>query len=410
MSFRLLDYPRVYSKGFAKAGIGTGGQKLDRRQFLQRSAFSAGTVFLGFDRLHAGVGDNPFAGGKFLGSVEFQDEGLAPVETVIGTELDARMYTNLSRLSEHRRVTPTAEFYVRTVASQLLPDSSKWKIGLDGFAEQPSYLDIRSLRSAAKPMGLHLMECAGNVRATHFGLISVADWAGVPIASILDHAKHKPEASWVMISGFDQYINQPVTSDSGASWIFRPEELKAARAFLATGMNGEPLTRDHGAPVRLVVPGWYGCTCIKWVNSIAFVDDTAEATSQMQEFAGRTLQQGVPQLARDYQPATIDHAATPIRVDKWSVGGKLKYRVVGILWGGSQIVKTLKIRFNPNEDLVPVHGFQQTSNDLWTIWTHIWSPREPGHYAIHLAVTDPPVQARKLDAGYYVRSVIISEV
>ena len=60
---------------------------------------------------------------------------------------------------------------------------------------------------------------------------------------------------------------------------------------------------------------WYGCTCIKWLNAITFVDNDAEATSQMQEFAARTHQHGVPKLAKDYKPAIIDQAAMPIRVE-----------------------------------------------------------------------------------------------
>src|SRR5438034_9585635 len=76
----------------------------------------------------------------------------------------------------------------------------------------------------------------------------------------------------------------------GASWAFSPEQLEKAGAFLATELNGQPLPKDHGAPVRLVVPGWYGCTSIKWVNEITLVREEVEATSQMLEYAARTLQ------------------------------------------------------------------------------------------------------------------------
>ena len=109
-----------------------------------------------------------------------------------------------------------------------------------------------------------------------------------------------------------------VTSIPGADWIFTLEELKATKAFLATGMNGRPLTRDHGAPVRLVAPNRYACTCIKWVNAFTFIDEDAEATSQMQEFAARTHQQGVPKLAKDYRPAAIDQAAGPTIIESRS--------------------------------------------------------------------------------------------
>jgi DMSO/TMAO reductase YedYZ molybdopterin-dependent catalytic subunit len=276
--------------------------------------------------------------------------------------------------------------------------------------ERSLSLGIEGLKKEAKPMGVHVMECAGNVRLTRFALISAANWAGVPLSQILDNAKVKPAATRVLITGFDRYARDSKTSIPGASWTFSLEDLKTARAFLATEMNGQPLTKDHGAPVRLVVPGWYGCACIKWVNEITLLDEEAEATSQMREYAARTLQNGVPRLAREYQPAVIEQAAMPVRIEKWSVAGKIKYRVVGIAWGGSQLVQELEIRFNPEEEYVTVDTFHQTNNDPWTTWTHAWSPKAPGTYMIRLAVKQPTVRARRLDSGYYVRSVEIDEV
>lgn len=386
-------------------------RKLDRRAFLRETATVAGAVLLGADRLLASGVPGPLPGGKFLGLLEFRDEGFGPVATLLSKELDARYYTDLKQLSTDREVTPTAEFYLRTAASPLLPEGKSWKIVVDGLSGDSVALELSQLQNSAKSMGRHLMECAGNHRSTQFGLISVADWSGVSFAELLESLpKRPPEKSRVVIAGFDDYTSQAFTSTPGASWNFQVEALRSAGAFLATGMNGQPLTRNHGAPVRLVVPGWYGCTCIKWVNSIHFVDELQPATSQMQEFAARTLQDGVPQIASEYQPAIIEHAAMPVRVEKWLVNGKVRYRVVGILWGGSQTVKTLAIRFQPEEEFVPVENFHQGRTDPWTMWSHLWAPHEPGTYPIRLAVKDPPVQARKLDSGYYVRTVKIEEV
>jgi hypothetical protein len=86
------------------------------------------------------------------------------------------------------------------------------------------------------------------------------------------------------------------------------------------------------------------------------------------------------------------------------------YRVVGIAWGGTIPIKTLTIRFNPEEEYVPVGNFAQAKNDPWTLWTHAWSPSEPGTYSIRLAIKDPAVRTRRLDSGYYVRTVEILEV
>jgi len=260
-----------------------------------------------------------------------------------------------------------------------------------------------------KPMGLHLMECAGNTRAAHFGMISVGDWVGVPLGELLEEWRPLRTATRVLVSGFDKYTESSVTSVAGASWIFTMEELKAAGAFLATKLDGKPLTRDHGAPVRLVVPGWYGCTCIKWVDRIMFVDEGAEATSQMTEYAARTHQNGSPRLAKDFLPARIEHAAMPIRVEKWREAGRLKYRVVGLLWGGNGTVTKLGIRFNPEEEYVPVESLRVPQRAPWTLWSHTWRPAEHGRYTIRLAILEPSEHPKRLEAEYYARSVKMEE-
>jgi DMSO/TMAO reductase YedYZ molybdopterin-dependent catalytic subunit len=185
------------------------------------------------------------------------------------------------------------------------------------------------------------------------------------------------------------------------------EQLAASGAFLATKMNGAPLPKDHGCPVRLIVPGWYGCTCIKWVDEICFVDDAAEATSQMKEFATRTHQNGVPKLASEYKPATIDQAAMPIRVEQWNVDGTTKYNVVGVMWGGHKPTRDLQIRFLPDEAFVPVTTYHQASNATWTLWSQKWTPRSAGVYQIQLKIADATIPTRRLDEGYYVRAINI---
>lgn len=388
--------------------------RLTRREWLSASLLASGTLLLGFDRFAwpqsvPSAGKDPFAGGKPLGTVEFVGEGRLSLDTLLGTELDGRLYTDLSTLTPKDPITPTEKFYIRTRASQLLDRQSPWSIRFGGPV-RPASFTLEKLRRDTKPLGLHLMECAGNTREEHFGLISVADWTGVPLSKLLDTARIGARSTRVLVSGFDNYATQSVSSIPGASWIFSLDELRAAGAFLATEMNGQPLRRDHGAPVRLVVPGWYGCACIKWVNGITLVDDAAEATSQMQEFATRTHQRGVPKLARDYEPATMDQAALPIRVEKWLMDGRIRYRVVGILWGGSLPVKVLEIRFNPEEDYVSVENIHQTTNDSWNFWTHSWAPQKPGTYMIRVRVADPPVRTRRLDRGFYLRTVVITEV
>ena len=369
---------------------------------------AATAVALGWHRLCSASPVETPGGGRLGGLVRFEDEGVAQAGELIGSELDGRLFTDLSRVSAGRVVTPTAAFYIRSAASRLLPDGAGWKIEIDGLGARGRLLGIAAVRGAAKPMGLHLMECAGNVAMTRFGLMSVADWAGVPLMDVLDEAKPKAGRALVEVTGFDQYAEPSRTSIAGASWVFPIEEVK--HAFLATEMNGQPLNADHGAPVRLMVPGWYGCACIKWVNRISFVDEGAQASSQMKEYAVRTLQEGRPELVRDFQPATVEPAALPVRVEKWIVGGKVRYRVVGIAWGGTQPIEKLQIRFNPGEEFREVARFRQLKTDPWTVWNCEWVPSAPGDYHIRLAIAAPAVRARRLEMGLYDRTVHVSEI
>jgi DMSO/TMAO reductase YedYZ molybdopterin-dependent catalytic subunit len=391
-----------------------------RRELLSASLLAGGAWLVGADRLafaQKALGaaldavQNPFAGGKLMGTVEFVGESRVPnpMETPLGSELDGRLFTDLSALKAEFSFVPTEKFYVRTRASKLLDLTKPWTIQLPGSADSAS-LTIPEIMRMAEPQGLHLMECAGNTREGHFGLLSVADWTGVPLAKLASRIAPKEKNVRVLVSGFDTYSGVSRTSLPGASWVFTWDELVSAGAFFATKMNGQPLTPDHGAPVRLVVPGWYGCTCIKWANEVSFVNDEVEATSQMQEFAQRTHQQGMPRLAREFEPARIDPAAMPVRVEKWQVGGKTKYRVTGISWGGPERAKSLAIQFNPDENFVQVDRLLSSNADSWQFWTHAWAPAHPGTYVIRLRVTEPQVRTRRLDMGFYARAVQIEEV
>lgn len=181
--------------------------------------------------------------------------------------------------------------------------------------------------------------------------------------------------------------------------------------FLAVRMNGELLTADHGAPVRLVVPGWYGCSWIKWVEEISFVGADEPVTSQMREFAVRTHQNGSPQFARDYAPPVIDFAATPVRVEKRRVDGRLEYCIVGIAWGGDRPVDRLLIRFAPNDSPRPLTICPTpATHKTWSLWEYRWRPTEPGVYTIGLKAADPAIRTRRLDISFYVRKIRIDEV
>lgn len=400
-----------------------------RRVFLKSSMFTGSVWLLGCseeDRVAggpmAGAGgagggpmgadcDDPFAGAELLGTVPFLGTEVA-LETAFGVGWDGRLYTDLSTLDAEHLVTSNDAFYVRTLHPDLLDESVPWAIEVSGLVDGPQALTLDDLGPLVKAQGVHLMECSGNSKKGGFGLLSAADWAGASMVDVLSSLPVSAAATRVRIGGFDGHSVPSAGGHStpGASWVFSLEQLAATGAFLATEMNGEPLPRDHGAPVRLLVPGWYGCTCIKWVNEIVLVDEAEPATSQMQEFASRTHQIGVPRLARDYLPASIDQAAMPVRVEKWRLEGSIVYRVVGVLWGGYEPTGALVIEYGDGV-YSPVRVCPSpTTNATWTLWSTTWRPSVPGTYSVSLMIDDPGIVTRRLDSGYYTREITIAEV
>jgi len=77
-----------------------------------------------------------FKGGKYLGNLDFAGESRAPLDTLLGSELDGRMFSDLSNLTPENSIPPTERFYVRTCASPLLKNEKGWKIRLDGLVDK----------------------------------------------------------------------------------------------------------------------------------------------------------------------------------------------------------------------------------------------------------------------------------
>ena len=391
---------------------------LSRRWILRGLGAGAGSLALGCtspddDDSSGGddddsVGTGPFAGGEYLGLAALGPDPTRTLDETYGDGLDGRRYVDLSGLTEDALLLGNEEFYVRTRESDLLV-TADWTVSIQGLVAAPASLELDTIQDMATDQGTHLMECSGNGAAGRFGLLSAARWTGVSLADVLDQVELLGSATRVKVSGFDEYSGTSDFSTPGASWIFTLEQVAQTGMFLATGMNGAELPADHGFPVRLLVPGWFGCTCIKWVDSIELVDDDEPATSQMMEFAVRTHQDGIPQLAREYAPADIQQAAMPIRVERWrTADGALLYRIVGLLWGGSQTTDRLTIDWG--EGPVPVDTYEHLTNATWTLWEHAFAPPGPGTYTIEMGVDDPAIPTRRLDSGWYLRDVVIDTI
>ena len=391
-----------------------------RRQILRTlAAAGAATLVEPGEVLARLAADVPCAGttpgGELLGTLPLFRNRPQPQPfgvKISGQGLDARLITDLSILEPDKLITPNGLAYIRTeIPNAAANHQGPWTLDASGLIAQPATLKLDDLATLSKKMGPHLFECSGNGNPSNFGLMSVAEWEGISLAEVVARLKPTKAATGVLISGYDHIGQVSQRSIVGASWVYPLADLDKLGAFLATRMNGEPLPADHGKPVRLAVPGWYGCAWIKWVNEIRLVGPDEPATTQMVEFANRTHQAAPHKLAREYTPADIHTAATPVRVEKRKGPNGIDYRIVGILWGGTKPVDRLAIRFGKDQAATPFTVCPAPKTHvMWSLWEYRWKPTVPGTYDISLEVPDKSVPQRRLNSGYYMRQVVITDV
>lgn len=264
---------------------------MNRREFLTATSALGAALFR-----HP----QPAPAGRLLSILPLGrlEENAAPLERLLGTGLDARKFTDLSTLNPETLLTDSERFFIRTARPAAAERATAWSVRLSGFPDESASLSLEALRDLARPMGAHLLECSGNSDPENYGLMSAADWEGVPLPLVLERERALPKGTRVGVSGIDETALFSRTSEPGAAWIFSRDDLQSSGAFLATAMNGRPLGPHHGFPLRLVVPGWYACCSIKWVDRIELVPDDAPATPHMREFASRTDQAGARARAR----------------------------------------------------------------------------------------------------------------
>jgi DMSO/TMAO reductase YedYZ molybdopterin-dependent catalytic subunit len=177
-------------------------------------------------------------------------------------------------------VTPTGLHYLVVHWDIPLLDAERWRLTLGGRVRAPLELTLDDLRSRPARTLPVTMECAGNGRGwlTPRPLslpwlgeaIGTAEWTGTPLGPLLDEGGVEDDAVEVVFHGADRGIQGDVPQRYGRSLTL--VEARRAEVLLAYAMNGRPLEPQHGFPLRLLVPGWYGMTSVKWLTDIEVAD------------------------------------------------------------------------------------------------------------------------------------------
>lgn len=316
-------------------------------------------------------------------------------------------------------ITPLGLHYLLIHYDIPFVDASSWRLEIAGAVERPLTLDMAAVRarpSATMPVTL---ECAGNGRTllqprplsqpwVHEA-VGTAEWTGTPLAGVLAEAGVRDAAVEVVFSGLDRGVE-------GGKPQHYERSLAVGQAMhddvlLAYAINGQPLPPQHGFPVRLVVPGWYGMASVKWLSRVTAVTQPFEGYQQARAYR---LRQTRDEAGTPVDVIAVRSLMAPPGVAEFP--GRRRHvpregwDLVGRAWSGAGAIERVEVSSD--------HG--QTWNDAlveaavgryaWHRWTYDWSPRATGETELWCRATDAAGNTQPVDpvwnrGGYAVNAV-----
>jgi DMSO/TMAO reductase YedYZ molybdopterin-dependent catalytic subunit len=247
-------------------------------------------------------------------------------------------------------VVPTARFYVRNNFPIPNLDAGDFRLQVSGLVDRPLSLSLHDLHNMRSQTEVVTLECAGNGRTLfdppvpgerwQYGAVSTAEWSGVPLIEILDRAGVRSGATEVRFRGAD---GGEVDNRRGKIRFERSLSLDQAResdAILAWAMNGEPLPIQHGYPLRLVVPGWYGVASVKWLTEIEVTDRPFDGYYQTERYVYYWSRDG----REEREPVTLQRVRALITEPapgQEAAPGELVVR--GVAWSGAAPIARVEV-------------------------------------------------------------------
>lgn len=302
-------------------------------------------------------------GARVLGATVAPGGGVMPPLPTPAATVTVPAGADLGIAGLTRYLTPVKEFY-RIDTALVVPRvaADTWKLSIVGAVRTPITIDYAELLSRNLVEHVTTLTCVSNEVGGN--LAGNAVWLGLPVRELLAEAGPLPGADMVLSRSVDGW-----TAGTPLEALTDPDR----QALLAVGMNGEPLPREHGYPVRMVVPGLYGyVSATKWVIELkvtSFADDEGYWTP-----LGWSARGPIKLTSR------IDVPMTNTTIHPGEVV------VAGVAWAQHTGVKAVEVRVDVGP-WQPATLAEVTSADTWRQWHFTWQA-EPGKHLVECRAQD----------------------
>ncbi len=288
---------------------------------------------------------------------------------------------------------PTQLFYVRNHFDVPKLEPEAWRLSVDGEVENPVQLSMEELSRLPRRSVLVTLECAGNGRSSmvplppgtpwRYGAVGTAQFTGTPLSTLLDLAGIRAGVVEVLFLGADEGEVEPGRTERFARSL-RLEKALHPDTLLTWSMNDGPLPPDHGFPLRLVVPGWYGMASVKWLVGISALSQPFEGFFQKDHYVYAEAAG-----AEGGQPVTTMKVRSIIGqpADRALVGlGPLE--VAGTAWTGERRITRVEVSADDGLTWEKAELGRSPSPYAATPWRFLWTPSAPGAYTLMARATD----------------------
>ncbi len=304
-------------------------------------------------------------------------------------------------------VTPADKFFIRMngqIPEPFATDPKAWKLRLDGEVNTPLELTLGELEARFPLVTRRLqMECGGNGRSFFSpetrgnqwgnGAISCAEWTGVRLRDVLAAAGLKPGAKFTGHFGADPHLSG-ATDRAAISRGMRLEKAMDEDTLIALRMNGAPMPHLHGAPVRLLVPGWPGSLSQKWLTRITILDKPHTGAGMGGTSYRVPVRPIVPGSRNDGQDFT-DLESMPVRsiLTNLQHGSRLpagtrQLDVRGFAWAGDNTVRAVHTSLDFGATWQEMQLSPPPNRHAWQRWQGRVALPSDGYFEVWYRATD----------------------
>ncbi len=305
-------------------------------------------------------------------------------------------------------VTPVGMHYLLIHFDVPDADEVAWTLTLGGRVRAPISLSMEQIRARSSVTTRVTMECAGNGRARLTPrpisqpwiteAVGTAEWTGTPLRPLLEEAGLEGDAVELVFGGTDRGVQKGIDHHYERSLSIA--DAMHDEVLLAYEMNGEPLPPQHGFPLRLIVPGWYGMTSVKWLTRITAVADPFEGFQMLAyRYRQDPEEEGTP-VTRIEPRSLMIPPGIPEFLTRRRLVDVGRHRLRGRAWSGWGSIERVEVSADGGETWTDANLGDPGSSYAWVEWTLDWDALRPGEAELCCRATDSAGNTQPLEASW----------